>query len=374
MASTYSDRLKLELMEAGANSGVWGNNTNENLEVVDAAIGGYLSKSVAGSANVTLTTANRDPNVETTNESANKVIEFTGALTGDIYVFVPAVEKEYIFFNNTTGSQTLTVAPTGHAANGVAITQGAHTIMYNKSGTGMVDLFANSLGTLSVKGNANIVGTTTFNDNVSVSSGKSITVNSAITLNANGVVDATSFTGNGAGLTGVDPFESGTKMVFYQASAPTGWTQDTAAALSNTALSVVTGTGGGTGGSDSFYSTFGASRTLNTGAIPVTGSLSGSVGGTTLSTPTIASHSHSMIVRGAANANNNGFMSGLSSNTGGRYSGNFTPDDNTNNAGGGGSHSHPFSGSLSGASTANTPLSIPAMNIKYANVIVASKD
>ena len=31
MASTYSTRLKLELMEAGANAGVWGNNTNENL-------------------------------------------------------------------------------------------------------------------------------------------------------------------------------------------------------------------------------------------------------------------------------------------------------------------------------------------------------
>ena len=29
MASTYSTRLKLELMEAGANAGVWGNNTNE---------------------------------------------------------------------------------------------------------------------------------------------------------------------------------------------------------------------------------------------------------------------------------------------------------------------------------------------------------
>lgn len=79
MASTYSDRLKLELMEAGANSGVWGNNTNENLEVIDAAIGGYLSKSVAGSANVTLTTADRDPDTDTTNEAGNKVIELTGA-------------------------------------------------------------------------------------------------------------------------------------------------------------------------------------------------------------------------------------------------------------------------------------------------------
>ena len=57
MASTYTTRLKLELMEAGANAGVWGNNTNENLQVIDAAVGGYLSKSVAGSANVTLTTS-----------------------------------------------------------------------------------------------------------------------------------------------------------------------------------------------------------------------------------------------------------------------------------------------------------------------------
>ena len=55
-------------------------------------------------------------------------------------------------------------------------------------------------------------------------------------------------TGNGAGLSGVDPFASGTKMVFYQASAPTGWTQDTGAGLSNTVMTVVTGTGGGTGG------------------------------------------------------------------------------------------------------------------------------
>jgi hypothetical protein len=42
-------------------------------------------------------------------------------------------------------------------------------------------------------------------------------------------------------------------MVFYQASAPTGWTQDTASALSNTVMSVVTGTGGGTGGSTSYF-------------------------------------------------------------------------------------------------------------------------
>ena len=34
MASTYTARLKMEVMEAGANSGTWGNNTNDNLKVI----------------------------------------------------------------------------------------------------------------------------------------------------------------------------------------------------------------------------------------------------------------------------------------------------------------------------------------------------
>ena len=146
MASTYSDRLKLELMETGANANTWGNNTNTNLQTLDAFSAGYLSKSVAGSANVTLTTANADPDAE----SSNKVIEFSGALTGNIYVFIPAVENNYIFFNNTSGAYTLTIAPTGHAANGVAITQGAHTIMYNNANNEIKDLFSGSLGNLSL--------------------------------------------------------------------------------------------------------------------------------------------------------------------------------------------------------------------------------
>src|SRR6056300_428539 len=275
MASTYSDRLKLELMETGANANTWGNNTNTNLQTLDAFNAGYLSKSVAGSANVTLTTANADP----TAESSNKVIEFTGTLTGNITVFIPAVENNYIFFNNTSGAFTLTVAPTGHGANGSVITQGAHTVQYCTGDT-VVDLFANSLGTVSVKDTLNVTNTVNVAGNVTISS--------------NGVVDATSFTGNGAGLTGVDPFESGTKMVFYQASSPTGWTQDTASALSNTVMSVVTGTGGGTGGTTSYFASFlaTADKTGAQPAAPVTGSVSGTVAAHTLSTPEIPAHNH----------------------------------------------------------------------------------
>ena len=197
MASTYSDRLKLELMETGANANTWGNNTNINLETLDAFTAGYLSKDVAGSANVTLTTANADP----TAESSNKVIEFTGTLTGSITVFIPAVENNYIFFNNTSGAYTLTIAPTGHAANGVAITQGAHTIMYNNANNEIKDLFAASLGNLSLvsggvfTGNAS--GASALNAS-NVSSGTiadarltaNVTLNNASTISAGTLADA----------------------------------------------------------------------------------------------------------------------------------------------------------------------------------------
>jgi hypothetical protein len=47
-------------------------------------------------------------------------------------------------------------------------------------------------------------------------------------------------------------FESGTKISFFQASAPTGWTQDTA--NTDAVLRVVDSSGGGTGGSSSISS------------------------------------------------------------------------------------------------------------------------
>ena len=93
MASTYSDRLKLELQGTGENAGTWGDKTNNNLTVLDAFGAGYLSKSVAGSSDVTLTTANASD----TAEASNKVIELTGALGASIKVFIPAVEGNYIF-------------------------------------------------------------------------------------------------------------------------------------------------------------------------------------------------------------------------------------------------------------------------------------
>jgi len=125
MASTYSNSLVLELMETGSNANTWGNNTNTNLETVDAFTAGYLSKSVAGSTNVNLTTsATTDPTVE----SANKVLDLNGTLTGNITVFVPQKENNYLVYNNTSGSFTLDVAATG--GTGVQIDQGKYEWIY----------------------------------------------------------------------------------------------------------------------------------------------------------------------------------------------------------------------------------------------------
>ena len=355
MASTYSDRLKLELMATGANANTWGTNTNNNLEVLDAFAAGYISKSVAGSANITLTTANASD----TAESSNKVIELTGALTGDIVVFIPAVESEYLFFNNTSGSQTLTIAATGHTANGAAITQGAYSRVY-----------CDGASNYNVEVSTSLLGTTTFKDTVTAGGGN-------ILLRTNGAVSATTYTGDGSNLTGVDPFPSGTKQVFYQASAPTGWTQDTTAALGNATMAIVTGTGGGTGGSDSFFTTFASSRNTEQKDLPVSGSLSGTVGSTTLSTPTIASHTHT-IVRGRGSQTEPGdpFLPSAVIDNSGQTSGrsNSTGSVTTSSAGGGGSHTHPFSGSLSSATAPNAQFAMPNMDVKYANVIIAAKD
>lgn len=57
--------------------------------------------SVAGNVNVTLT--------ET--QAAHYQIAFTGALTGNVVVFVPQKEKPYVFVNTTTGAFSLTVQP-----------------------------------------------------------------------------------------------------------------------------------------------------------------------------------------------------------------------------------------------------------------------
>lgn len=143
------------------------------------------------------------------------------------------------------------------------------------------------------------------------------------------------------------PFPSGTVMLFAQASPPSGWVQTS----NNDAMVrlVNDGSGGGTGGS---WTIGGTNLSLNSGSLSVSSSFSGSVNGTvaghTLTTAEIPSHTHNTTIP-LSGANNAGPSSGSTNAVFGSTA--YTSDGGT---GGGGSHSHGWSGSVSGTVT-STP-------------------
>lgn len=144
---------------------------------------------------------------------------------------------------------------------------------------------------------------------------------------------------------------SGSVLLFYQAAAPTGWTQVTT--LNDYDLRLVSGTGGGTGGTTAYSTVFTNQTPTFTGSI---GTLS--VGATTLSTAQIPSHTHTY--------NNPSSPTSYGCGTSG---GNFTLNSSATGAeGGGGSHSHALTGTPSGT------VGVVTLNVRYANIIICSKN
>jgi hypothetical protein len=154
-------------------------------------------------------------------------------------------------------------------------------------------------------------------------------------------------------------FTTGTLMLFQQTAAPTGWTKQTT--HNDKALRVVSGTAS-SGGSVAFTTAFASQGVSISGSTGNTAA-GGTVGNTTLSTSTIPSHSHTNGGGGSAPGNSgNGLGNNLMS----------SPGNNTGNAGGGGAHAHPFTGSnhlhsFSGSTSVN-------LAVQYVDLIIASKD
>ena len=198
-------------------------------------------------------------------------------------------------------------------------------------------------------------------------------------------------------------FATGTKLNFYQAAAPTGWTQDTTASLANRSLRVVTGAGGGTGGSHDLNSPpsiahthtgpshthTGPSHTHTGPSHTHTHSLSAAAH--TLTIDQIPSHNHSWAVNSCGGLNSYvGGTGGLGNPCSPAYPGGTGTVGVASN-GGGQSHSHNMSGSITsegtgatgssgtgatgssgtGTSGSTTPT---AFAPKYVDIILASKD
>jgi len=131
---------------------------------------------------------------------------------------------------------------------------------------------------------------------------------------------------------------TGTAMLFAQTSAPTGWTKSTT--HNNKALRVVSGAAS-SGGSVAFTTAF-ASQ-----------SVAGTVGGTTLTTAQIPSHTHTY-PNGSTTASYK-----VDGNTGPNG---YFASGSTDATGGGGSHDHTFTG---------TAINLA---VSYVDVIIATKD
>lgn len=134
-------------------------------------------------------------------------------------------------------------------------------------------------------------------------------------------------------------FPSGTRMVFQQNAAPTGWTKDVALPVSSAFRYVHTVTGGGTGGSKAFENVFKAGYATG-----------GTVGGTALTVFQIPSHTHDINAQ-AVTVNGSGSTTVLGGSG-------ATP---TGATGAGDAHTHSFTGSAD-------------LDVKYVDVIIAEKD
>lgn len=137
-------------------------------------------------------------------------------------------------------------------------------------------------------------------------------------------------------------FESGTRILFQQTAAPTGWTKDTT--HNDKALRIVNGAVS-SGGSVAFTSAF------------TSQAISGSVGSTTLVESQIPSHTHThrgyVTVKGGSAWPNSGGGGGATISNSGLT---------TTATGGGGSHNHSFS-----ANAIN-------LAVQYVDVIIATKN
>ena len=220
------------------------------------------------------------------------------------------------------------------------------------------------------------------------------------------------------GIANAQAFPSGTKMLFQQTNAPTGWTKVTSG-VNNKSLRVVSGTVG-SGGNVAFTTAFGsrgitanAANTTQGGNVSVANttaggnvsissvSTSGTVSSHTLSSNEMPSHYHN--INGNKNANYWGHQNGSGGvhsldgrsyrNSGQQYTLSSGNQGRTENTGGGGGHSHGFTGSshnhtgtLSGTahthnasftgSAHNHSISVTNldMQVEYLDVIIASKD
>lgn len=203
--------------------------TKDGQTTITAAIP-FNDKKITGLGDAT---ADADALNRRTGDARYLELDGTGTMTGPVLAVNGTVSAPGVTFGSDTDSGLYRI--------------GANNIGAAVNGAKVLDIATTGLGvTGTLSASAGVSGTTgAFSGAVSGTTG---TFSGAITMQSRAV----------------DAFPSGTKMLFQQTSAPTGWTKDTT--HNDKALRVVSGTVG-SGGSTAFSTVF-AARTIALANLP----------------------------------------------------------------------------------------------------------
>lgn len=142
MPSTYDPLLRLELQATGENATTWGSKTNNNLDLIAAAVAGVAVVSVSA-GDTTLTTSNA-----ATDQARCAILNVQGALSASANIIVPSSPKTYVVLRNTTNSQTLTIKQS--AGTGTALPATGPALIVCTSAT-CIDLMAGLLDNYGIR-------------------------------------------------------------------------------------------------------------------------------------------------------------------------------------------------------------------------------
>ena len=271
--STTTTNLSMNEPSYNQTSPTWDQPLNNNTTILDAAFGNTTSIALTN-ANVTLTST----------QLQVMQVKFTGAISANIIVTVPAIGGRWTFTNSTTGAYTVTIASAG-AGTSVVAPQGYSILMFSDA-TNIVladggVISGGNLATLNVSGNSVLgaTGTTTTNVGGQLSIVNSTSQLSVVTDN---IAEITTVVASGA--TGTINYDITTQSVLYYTvnsssnftlnfRASSGTTLNTALAVGQAVTVAFLNTNGTTGYYNNAITIDGASVTPKwiNGAAPTTG-------------------------------------------------------------------------------------------------------
>tara|TARA_R110000796_G_scaffold104486_1_gene214353 strand:+ start:450 stop:1991 length:1542 start_codon:yes stop_codon:yes gene_type:complete len=160
MSSTYTTANGIELINTGEQSGVWGDTTNTNLQIVDRVLTGIGSITLSGTAHTLTTTYG------TLSEGMYRVLVLGGSPSGTNTITVAPhdAQKTYMVYNNSGQSAIFTQ---GTGAN-VTVANGDAKLIYMDgagAGASVFDFTAN-LAMSSVNITGGVVAGSTITGNV----------------------------------------------------------------------------------------------------------------------------------------------------------------------------------------------------------------